>query len=96
MFFYAPASPLAFSFVKAGFYWMRPANELTISDKDTSYAARGAGDRLGRILEETKPVWMGRRKPIPGDPPRRIQADDLARLRAVLHEALSIIDRLSR
>lgn len=60
----------------------------------TDNSARGAGDRLGRILEETKPVWMGRARPIPGDEPRIVlHRPELEAIRAALVTALEIIDQ---
>lgn len=69
-------------------------------DKTLSYEnrhAEGAGNRLAKILEQARPKWMGRTRPIPGDPPlpSRQQAE-LAQVRAALVEALVIIDRLTR
>lgn len=60
----------------------------------TDNSSRGAGDRLGRILEETKPVWMGRRRPIPGDF-LRVKSHELQQIRAALQAAIEIIDRVS-
>jgi len=73
------------------------AEELDVSAITNNYQ-RGAGDRLGRILEETKPVWMGRMRPIPGDLPRnrmapQLHESELAAIEAALITALQIIHR---
>jgi len=61
----------------------------------TDNSQRGAGDRLGRILEETKPKWMGRARPIPGDQPRGVALHpaELDVIEDALIAALRIIDR---
>lgn len=67
------------------------------NDSVSSNPPRGAGDRLGRILEETKPRWMGRRKSVPGDVEQvRVQRDDIARMRAALIEALALVDGMAQ
>lgn len=70
------------------------AEQLDVS-AITNNPPRGAGDRLGHLLEVTKPVWMGRRRPIAGDPPR-ISQSELDQVRQALVSALEIIDRHSR
>lgn len=61
----------------------------------TDSPQRGAGDRLGRILEETKPKWMGRARPIPGDQPRglALHPAELDMIEDALIQALRILER---
>lgn len=63
----------------------------------THNSPRGAGDRLGRILEQTKPRWMGRAAPIPSDNPTvYMHRAELEAIKSTLVTALEIIDNATR